>query len=75
MESKIVDRFGKLKENEIKELIKDKGVRERHLAWFIDEDMRNCIKAVHVLKTGNPTTLQIMVFFNNALLPALKEGF
>ena len=46
MESKIVDSVGKLKEKEIKEFIKDKGVRERHLAWFIDEDMRNCIKAV-----------------------------
>ena len=69
MESKILDRFGKLKEKEIEELIKDKGARERHLAWFIDEDMRNCIKAVY------PTTLQIIVFFNNTLLPALKEGF
>ena len=46
MESKIVDRFGKLKEKEIKELIKDKGARERHPACFIDKDMRNCIKAV-----------------------------
>ena len=46
MESKIVDRVGKLKEKEIKELIKDKGASERHPAWFIDKDMRNCIKAV-----------------------------
>ena len=72
MESEIVDRFGKLKEQEHDWEIKTSERTSPCLIyWWRHEKLHQS----GVLKTGNPTTLQTMVFFNHALLAALKEWF